>query len=37
MIVITDKIPMMTKVQIVASAISLGVRFLSDSLIWIDY
>lgn len=36
MIVIIDKIPMITKVQIVASAISLVVKLLSDSLIWID-
>jgi len=36
MIVIIDKIPMITKVQTVASATSLRVKFLSDSLIWID-
>jgi hypothetical protein len=36
MIVIIDKMPMITKVHKVASATSLRVRFLSDSLIWID-
>jgi hypothetical protein len=36
MMVIIDKIPMITKVQTVASATSLRVKFLSDSLIWID-
>ena len=36
MIVIIDKIPMITKVHTVASAISLVVMFFNDSLIWID-
>ena len=36
MIVIIDKMPMITKVHKVASATSLRVKFLSDSLIWID-
>lgn len=36
MIVIIDKIPMITKVHTVASATSLRVRFLSDSLIFLD-
>lgn len=36
MIVINDKIPMITKVHTVVSAISLSVKFLSASLIWID-
>jgi hypothetical protein len=36
MIVITDKIPMITKVHTVASAISLVVMFFNDSLIFLD-